>query len=220
MNNTRVEIRATNLTREWMEMMFNIRDTNWRKCAWEKDKFWLYLGSGESVTNETSCTAGYDKMFQKWVYAIKEWIKNGDRFVYAEKLDINELDIGKFYSLDDDGFFKEDDGKFDKARSGAMLTFTWTYNYWSWSAASGDMFTWEMSDLLSNGVEFYRIARVYGIYNKNGSGPSPDDEIPNNDNKLTDSTPKEMRFCVKTFYKMGVGLHASELCSIMTNFEE
>lgn len=212
MNNTRVEIRATNLTREWMEMMFNIRDTNWRKCAWEKDKFWLYLGSGESVTNETSCTAGYDKMFQKWVYAIKEWIKNGDRFVYAEKL--NPTNVDNFYDLD--GFFSEENSA---ARSWAMLTFSWTYNYWSWSAASGDMFTWEMSDLLSNGVEFYRIARVYGIYNKNGTTPKPDDPITDN-TKLTDSTPKEMRFCVKTFYKMGVGLHASELCSIMTNFEE
>ena len=214
MNNTRVEIRATNLTREWMEMMFNIRDTNWRKCAWEKDKFWLYLGSGS--TKEGNCDPE-GKLFQKWVYAIKEWIKEGDRFVYAEKLDINELDIGKFYSLDDDGFFKEDDGKFDKARSGAMLTFTWTYNYWSWSAASGDMFTWEMSDLLSNGVEFYRIARVYGIYEKNVDNSSTECNV---GTCAIGPTPKEMRFCVKTFYKMGVGLHASELCSIMTNFEE
>lgn len=221
MNNTRVDIRATNLTREWMEMMFNIRDTNWRKCAWEKDKFWLYLGSGANTStapnNEENCIPN-GKLFWSWVYAIKEWIKGGDRFVYAEKLtDITNDEIDDFYEIE--WFFNEEKNNYNKARSGAMLTFTWTYNYWSWSAASGHMFTWEMSDLLSNGVEFYRIARVYGIYNKNGTTPKPNDPITDN-TQLTDSTPKEMRFCVKTFYKMGVGLHASELCSIMTNFEE
>lgn len=207
MNNTRVEIRATNLTREWMEMMFNIRDTNWRKCAWEKDMFWLYLGSGS--TEEEKCKPN-GKLFEKWVYAIKEWIKGGDRFVYAEKL--NPTNVDNFYDLD--GFFSEENSA---ARSWAMLTFIWTYNYWSWSSGSGDMFTWEMSDLLSNGVEFYRIARVYGIYEKNVDNSSTEC---NGGACATDSTPKEMRFCVKTFYKMGVGLHASELCSIMTNFEE
>jgi hypothetical protein len=216
MNNTKVQIRATNLTREWMEMMFNIRDTNRRKCSWEKDKFWLYLGSGANTpseqTNEANCNPN-GQLFKKWAYTIKEWKIGGtwDRFTYAEKLtDIDDSNIGDFYELE--GFFKDD---YSAARSWAIVAFTWTYPYLSWSVATWKIVQWEISDLLWNGVEFYRIVRVYGIYNKNGD---PDEEV--DEWNLQNSDPKEMRFCVKTFYKMGVWHHSSELCSIMTNFME
>ena len=89
LNNIKIQIRATNLAREWMEMMFNIRDTNRRKCSWKKDDFWLYLGSGANTSShdfEAECNPHWET-FEKWIYAIKEW-KNGswDRFIYAEKL--------------------------------------------------------------------------------------------------------------------------------------
>ena len=212
MNNTRVQIRATNLTREWMEMMFNIRDTNRRKCSWEKDKFWLYLGSGVNVSEEKECKVsheGVDYIFEKWIYALKEWKKGDswDRFIYAERL--TDIDDDTFYTLE--WFFKDDEDAYIKARNWAIVTFTWTYTYLSW----GVPVVWEIGDLLWNWVDFYRIARVYGIYDKNGG---PDTEV--EDFNLMDSTPKEMRFCVKTFYKLWAGEHSTELCSIMTNFME
>jgi hypothetical protein len=218
MNNTKVQIRATNLTREWMEMMFNIRDTNRRKCSWEKDRFWLYLGSG--VANEEGCltnNGSNDYIFQKWIYTIKEWRKNNgtwDWFIYAEQLkDIDtDTEIEEFYELE--WFFKDDD-VYNKARSWAIVSFTWTYLYLSWSVASWDTLRWEIWDLLWEGVTFYRIVRIYGIYDKNGA---PEDLV--DSTNLHNSDPKEMRFCVKTFYKMGVWHHSSELCSIMTNFME
>lgn len=200
-----------------MEMVFNIRDTNWRKCSWKKDEFWLYLGSGETIANESSCKAGYDKLFKKWIYTIKEWRTGSwDRFVYAEPLsDIDtDTEIEDFYEIE--WFFKNQEA-YNKARSWAIVTFTWTYTYLSW----GEPVTWNISDLLLwDGVEFYRIVRVYGIYNKDATSPTSNDAISSWDPKLTDSTPKEMRFCVKTFYKMGIWNHSSELCSIMTNFME
>ena len=217
MNNTRVQIRATNLTREWMEMMFNIRDTNRRKCSWEKDKFWLYIGSWSA--NEEKCDPGW-YLFEKWIYTIKEWRKNGswDRFLYAQKLsDITPSEIEDFYELE--WFFNEDKDNYNKARSWAVVTFTWTYLYLSWSVATGNVVTWNISDLLWNGVEFYRIVRVYGIYCKASDNPDPNREV-GWGYCYKDSDPKEMRFCVKTFYKMGVWHHSSELCSIMTNFME
>lgn len=204
MNNTRVQIRATNLAREWMEMMFNIRDTNRRKCSWKRDQFWLYLGSGSS--REGSCNTDW-KLFQKWIYAIKEWTNGDDRFIYAEKLDVDNKD-DLFYDLD--WFFSEDDEILNKARSWSIVTFTWTYTYLSWN----DTLIWEIGDLLWNWVEFYRIARVYGIYDKTAT--ESETEAMN----LEDPTPKEMRFCVKVFYKLWVWTHSSELCSIMTNFME
>ena len=30
MNNTRISVRASNFAREWVEMVYNIRDSNWR----------------------------------------------------------------------------------------------------------------------------------------------------------------------------------------------
>ncbi len=215
MNNTKVQIRATNLTREWMEMMFNIRDTNRRKCSWEKDKFWLYLGSGadtETINNEEKCNPN-GELFEKWIFTIKEWRKNGswDRFIYAEKLDVENRD-DYFYEID--WFFSEDNNKINAARSWAIVTFTWTYTYWSGSVEHGTWVTWEIWDVLGNWVEFYRIARVYGIYCKNSDDTDETELCP------SDWDPKEMRFCVKTFYKMGVWLHSTELCSIMTNFME
>ena len=84
-----------------MEMMFNIRDTNRRKCSWEKDKFWLYLGSGVDASEEEICETsheGTNYIFQKWIYAIKEW-QNGswDRFIYAESL--TDIDEDEFYDF-------------------------------------------------------------------------------------------------------------------------
>ena len=212
MNNTKVEIRATNLTREGMEMMFNIRDTNRRKCSWKKDQFRLYLWSWASDYHEGICDPD-SIVFEKWIYAIKEWVNVGwDRFIYAEDLGFdNDEDIEKFYSIDDDWFFS---WAYESERENAKVVFTWTYKYWSWSMETGHEVTWEISNLLWDGIEFYRVARVYGIYCKNS-----DDQDDTTSCSL-DSDPKEMRFCVKTFYKLGAWTHSTELCSIMTNFME
>lgn len=209
MNNTKIQVRATNLAREWMEMMFNIRDTNRRKCSWLKDKFWLYLGSGVDASQEEKCdvrNGTTDYIFQKWIYALKEW-KNGswDTFIYAETL--ADVDEDKFYDLE---WFFDDDEAYSKARSWAMIIFTWTYAYLSWNVPQ----VWDISDLLWDWVEFYRIARVYGIYDKTAT--TPDMEA----TELTNSSPKEMRFCVKVFYRNLATPHSTELCSIMTNFME
>jgi hypothetical protein len=205
MNNTKVLIRATNMAREWMEMMFNIRDTNRRKYSWERDKYWLYLGSW----NDESLNS----FFQEWVYAIKEW-KNGswDRFVYAEKLNIwNRYE--EFYDLE---WFFSGDATFTTARSWAIVTFTWAYKYRSWSAETGTEVAWLIGDVLWNGVEFYRVARIYGIYKKDAN----ESDVPANLDSYSYSEPKEMRFCVKVFYKLGAWNHSTELCSVMTNFME
>ena len=161
LNNTRVQIRATNLTREWMEMMFNIRDTNWRKCSWLKDQFWLYLGSGASDTNEKKCDPE-TKIFQPWIYTIKEWRNSSwDRFVYAEKLDqLTTIAMQTGFYEDYDKFFSDTDEAYKQSREQARVIFTWNYTYRSGSVATGHQFTWNISDLLWDWVEFYRIVRV------------------------------------------------------------
>ena len=111
-----------------------------------------------------------------------------------------------------DVFFDECN-KTDKEKS--KISFSWTYSYYSWGAIE----TWNLEDLLWwTGIEFYRLLRVYGVYKKNTDNPS--EKVTTDPSDYINSTPKEMRFCVKVFYEFNGWHHASELCSIMTNFME
>ena len=209
MSNTKLKIQATNLAREWVEMMFNIRDTNWRKCSWKKDQFWLYLGSWAGINKEKECdTLGKD--FAKWIFTINEWINwSWDTYVYANGLmlqqaNVHESDINNFYSID--WFWN---GNYTWAK----ISFSWSYYYRSEGKQE-----WNIKDLLG-GVDFYRIVRVYGIYKKDEDNNAGFD-ISTDSSALTNWTPAEMRFCVKVFYRNHWDPHSSELCSIMTNFEE
>ena len=197
MNNTRVLVRATNFAREWVEMVYNIRDTNWRKCSGDRDKTRLYTGGLKDCKDIwTSDT------FKKWIYLIKEAPSWDDTYVYAEYLTWNTDFYDKM-----DVFFDNDS---DRNRS--KIEFTWSYSYYS----GGTIATWKLEDLLGwSGIEFYRILRVYGIYCKNNSEPN---QVVDSNHCDNDSDPKEMRFCVKVFYEFNGWHHASELCSIMTNF--
>ena len=212
MNNTKLQIQATNLAREWVEMMFNIRDTNWRKCSWKKDKFWLYLGTGSS--NESICdiSSANPEIFKEWIYSINEW-KNWswDTYLYGLRITTNT----GFYS--DEWFWAETEQN-SSNRNKTKVLFTGTYYYASWLQVK----SWNIKDLLE-GVEFYRVVRIYGIYNKNVNDSSATTDIWDLIDKEIDSKvsdPKELRFCVKVFYRNNWDPHSSELCSIMTNFEE
>ena len=193
MGSTRMKVRAINFAREWVEMMFNIRDTNWRENSWEKDKYWLRVWS-------------WDVNFQKGVYILKEKDNgSGDIRIYADNLAVSEGNVENFYG--DDFWRSENEANRNKSR----LFFEWTYNYLSWKYENWnwtfDSVTWDVQDLLWNDGEFYRIVRVFDIVNKWS------------DCTMGDSCPKEMRFCVKVFYRYQWE-HETELCSIMTNFEE
>lgn len=194
MNNNRIQVRAVNFAREWVEMMFNIRDTNWRKNSWEKDKNWRNLWT-------------WDGKFGSGIYVLKEW-KNSDddMYIYASGLNVNDVD--NFYS---DDFWDDSNSNY---RESAKIIFTWTYNYLSWEYVDETeewqfkLETWNVAELLWGGSEFYRIVRVYDVVDKL------------DDCEDGDACPKEMRFCVKVFYRNNKVKRSTELCSIMTNFEE
>lgn len=198
MNNTRVLVRATNFAREWVEMVYNIRDTNRRKCSGYRDKTRLYTGGSED------CKDWSADVLKKWIYLIKEAPSWDDTYVYAEYL---TGDSEEFYDLD--WFFNEDNAFY---RNESKIVFSWEYSYYS----GGKLATWNLEYLLGwSGIEFYRILRVYGIYCKNDTDPN---QVVDPSHCNDDSDPKELRFCVKVFYEFNGWHHASELCSIMTNF--
>ena len=195
MNNTRVLVRATNFAREGVEMVYNLRDTNRRKYSWKKDEHWMDAGT-------------WNLTLKPWIYVIKEWITwTNDIYIYAESLTWNFDD---FYSLE--WFFADGNQSY---RDRSKIIFTWEYSYYSGDVSA--IATWKLEDLLGwSNIEFYRILRVFGIYKKNTNSTS---DLCDN-SCLTDWTPVELRFCVKVFYEFNGSHHASELCSIMTNFME
>ena len=207
LDNTRLSVRSTNLAREWVEMMFTIRDTNWREHSGYRDKYWLNVWTG-------------DRLFEEWIYVLKEEKVDGNcadncnMHVYAESLNkapwkIDSSNQEKFYSSV--GFWEDE---YSIARDKARLTFPWTYSYYD---DSGEEKEWTIQDaLVGEWLEFYRIVRVFGVYKK-------DEESDSGTKCVWDCienwTPAEMRFCVKVFYR-SAWIHSSELCGIMTNFME
>ena len=215
MNNVRLQVRATNFTREWVEMVFNIRDTSWRRNSWEKDKHrlsnWYSWYIYSSNTNRLDWWT-----LTEWIYVLKEKTTGSwDTYFYASWLIVwaaNRAHIDYFYG---DWFWDEGDDKYIKSREAAQLSFTWTYYYpdtdSNWVLHTE---TWSIQELLWSETDFYRILRVYGVYCKNNTSPTNTSGCPK------DSDPKELRFCVKVFYRNLWDPHSTELCSIMTNFEE
>ena len=194
MNNTRVRIRSTNFAREWIEMMFNIRDTNWRRHSWERDIYWL------------------DGIYWNGVYGIWEGINaNNDRYFYLYPLNVDSSSIEDFYS--DDGFWND---AYANQRQNAAIQFYWNYNYMEYSGGVREPRVGTLQSLLWNDISFYRIVRVFGVYKKD----VPWSDVLASNEEARGGSPVEMRFCVKVFYQYENAKNSSELCSIMTNFME
>lgn len=196
-NSTRLLVRATNFAREWVEMVYNIRDTNWRKYSWIKDE-------------HRNDTWTWNQQFTWWIYVLKEniWENWKSSTIYAEYLTWNT----DFYEIN---WFFSGDNEYDRELS--KITFTGNYYFYSWWTLA----TWSLQELLKwNWTEFYRILRVYWIYCKNSINTNDQSCLGNPSDPNTIKAPKEMRFCVKVFYDDIEWQHSTELCSIMTNFME
>lgn len=199
-NNTRLAVRAANFAREWMEMMYNIRDTNRRKDAWQRDANWLNLSMNEDPNNI--------HRFKKWYYTV---VKDGSALKAEE---IKELtshcncrnsDYDNLYE-NENNFFGDNDDYYNCSVS------LRDWRCGSVKLDSSDV----MTETLLDGAEFYRLVRVYGIYKKDVGDTNTEVST----TELTNWTPAEMRFCVKVFYRDGNWKHSSELCGLMTNFTE
>lgn len=204
LSKTKLQVRATNLAREWVEQMFIIRNSNRRKWSWLKDKHWLDIDMTKDNTNQ---------IFESWLYSLVETDCTAWKCIIAEKRDIGGLSIETCYS--EDNFFST---YCNNIREKTKVIFTWTYTYLSWDDEKGfDSVTGDIATLLWWETDFYRLVRVFWRYKKDETNP---DASINSDNDVTKWDPAEMRFCVKVFYGNWVDPYAVELCSIMTNFEE
>lgn len=200
MNDTKLRIKATNFAREWVEIMFNIRDTNWRRHSWKRDENRLDVWLLESTDT-----------LESWIYVIKEaTTTTNDRYFYLDKLTVSNAE--SFYS--DDWFWW---AAFSTQRESTKIQFDWDYKYMEYLNDNRVEQAWSIQDLLLKETDYYRIVRVFGVYCKTASSSST---LVNSANCGEASAPKEMRFCVKVFYSNNATKNTSELCSIMTNFTE
>ncbi len=189
LNGIRLQVMATNFAREWVEMMYNMRDTNRRKNPWDRDLHRMDIN--------------WEDKLLPWIYTINQWITWEDSFVYLE------YQTGTLESYTIDNFFS---AKNIKIRDASKLSFTGSYSYNSgWTIV-----TWGMNELMEwFWTEFYRLVRVYGIQEKLGWTIN---ENHASQEWESNWTPVELRFCVIVFYTDNRSKHSKELCSIMTNF--
>ena len=219
MDNIKLQVIATNFAREWVEMVYNIRDTNWRKFSGERDNMvfnqfvyrttpWpqkLVVNTGGELRavsiikeNDTGCDSFLNAIYD-------------DVWIFFDFIDNNVDSSEKDVLLHDNNCGSVD--KIPEYFTWSKLDFMWVYSYFSW----GQLITWEINDLFNVGdAEFYRVVRVYWVYTKKDNATNYLGLCQYSD--CDDSEPKEMRFCVKVFYRNGHWKHATELCSIMTNF--
>ena len=169
---SRAGVMTTNITREWVELMYHIRDTNREKYEFDKDKQVFYAsGTSDFSTGYYRLTTKFNALNQK------ETI--------AQKINDNFNDI---YN------------QFPKVyEENKNLT-----NQFKLSIASWDFTTGEQ-EILRDG-DFYRIVKVDWIVCKNAPSCNQKD-------------PRELEFCVKTFFVAHQGsINETEICSVLTNF--
>lgn len=65
---TRQKVVALNLAREWMEAIYQIRDTNWTRRAWVKDACWLKINP---LLDEWTQRCNDDPRFTSGVYVLQ-----------------------------------------------------------------------------------------------------------------------------------------------------
>ncbi len=181
---------ATNIAREWIEWVFNIRNTNWVKYAWKKDSCWLKLDPEEGGDNDCS-----NDDWIKSGYYILSWKKIGDNFYFylsGVSVDLNIEDwidsFDKVYQLcNNNGYWQSCANTNLEPKD---------YKYW----------------------RYFRQIRVLWLVNKNAGIGDPDYYLTCvNWQSCGSNHALELQFCSKVWY---VADHRGyvELCSVLTNF--
>jgi len=190
---TRKKVIAINLAREGVEAVYNIRNTNFKRWAWVKDKCWLkadplYDDDG-NCDNDDWIQSGYRIAMQNISGENKYWILTGREVSYDKK-----LDVIKDWRLD------PSDKKYALCLNDSMRE------------ACPDAV-----DNLTPEGRFFRMVEVKGLWDKrdNVSLDCINGEI----SSCWNSTPKELVFCVSVEY-LGLANWREEICSSITNFLE
>lgn len=131
---------ALNFTREGVEVMFQIRDTNWLQHQWSKDKYIF-------CNDPFSCSSTNLEKFATGYYAIVSTINSGQQSFYATgKMESSSI-VSEFYAEFARTLIAED-GDVNEIQNFKI------------PLATGE-------EILGQHADFYRFVKVDGIFCKN-----------------------------------------------------
>lgn len=192
---TRQDVVAINLAREWVEAVYNVRNTNWLQRSWKRSQCWLIHDSFENLPS-TECES--ITWLWSWYYILEkaeienQWYFRFNEVVWAE------LNLSDGLSSVEEQF---------------ALCDTWTW----WLACP-----WSGS-ITSEG-RYYRQIIGKWLYRKDAAIDWWKKVLCDNWQDIDDgwddcdTWPLEYRFCVRVAV-IKQNTSQVELCSVLTNFE-
>lgn len=194
--NIRQEVIATNLAREWIEWVFNIRDTNWTRWSGRRDECWLLK---DPLWEDSGCQ-NKDRI-QEWYYYLS--------WATAWNQKYNKLN--KISNESDDKLDLSDWLNWNNNQEYALCQSSRWQRHPCPNANQQEQVTWEW--------RYFRMIEVKWLYNKEDWTSLDCEDWEDGDGSVDcwDSTPKELRFCSVVKYMWD---HEWEvkLCSAITNF--
>lgn len=206
-NTAKSEVVAINLAREWVETVFNIRDTNWKMFSSKKDQ--CRLSRQPDYTNIT-CENLPRLHNQVWwqYYYLKSPFKNISYFTWENIL------------VPTTGALTVMENKWDDTGISS------NYRMCFFPSTGSDSGYWDTCSWSSNGEfdtkygRYRRSIEIKGIYSKWWiPWGTPMTCTRWSDAWCWTSSAKELRFCSRVDYYFGIARRV-ELCSAITNFEE
>ena len=201
---TRQKVIAINLAKEGVEIMYNIRNTNWRRREDQRDACWL---KKDPNINAAWSTCSWDAWITSWRRSI---LQNWWYYTLNRQADWWDLASEKKLTEDIKAFSDELAGwTFLKEEYALHMTGWKRYNYWeepSWHETGAWM--------------FYRYIAVDWLYKK-GTSTNEKMDCQNwaSGECWSWGVAKELRFCSVVMYTRPK-VWRIQICSIMTNFEE
>jgi len=189
---TKTNIIAVNMAREWIEWVYNIRDTNRQRWWIKKEQCWLKI---DPLTDEWPANSGcWD---DGWVGNDKNYVllskdTSPNKYLYLRYMGNTPLNINNRIDINDNLF--------------AMCQ-----NAWQWYNCNGvgspDTKEWR----------FFRAIRWIWLYSKEDWNSLNCNNWGGPDIECRDSSAKEYRFCSTVQYMAG-WIWQVELCWVITNF--
>ncbi len=197
---TRQKIIALNLAREWMEAVYQIRDTNRTRRAWVKDSCWLKINPlfddyEPFVWSTPSCNN--DIRFGSGSYVLQRLTTGGQEYFALTGPFLPWLDLT--YGIDVISWF----------------SLCQQSGYW-------DSCMWEMSS--TSEWKYFREIQWLWLYLKNVSTSTWGEIVctwwmlPWWNPDCGTNVAKEFRFCSRVVY-IGDGTGEVKLCGVLTNFK-
>jgi len=188
---TREKVLSVNLAKEWMEQMFNIRDTNRVRRAGQKEECWLKEDPLDATNWNPRCSDD-------------AWMQSGTYAIVSRNLEGQEYFALSGYSiwLDIDDDIQASDLNYALCKQNDM----WTSCPWVVPSES----EWR----------YFRQVTIKGLYDKSADVPwwlLLDCDNWEDNPVCSNGEARELRFCVEVAY-VGRTKGSIELCGLMTNF--